>query len=132
MAKQKTATVSFGNQANQGTVIEKRTYIKQGLGHWFEIHQLASKKQSLPIKNLKIDLYSMALYALFHCVPKELVGDDLQLSDLLGQTTPSLTLEEMEAANSGQELIRIAERYFLQHLWQQVNQQRLEISSRPP
>jgi AraC-like DNA-binding protein len=131
-AKSKTETDSVGNQANQGTVIEKRTYIKQGLGSWFDIYQLACKAQSRPIKNLKVDLYPMALYELFQCAPKELVGEDLQLADLLGQTTTSLMLEEMEATDSGEELIRIVERYFLLHLWQQINLQRLEIYSSYP
>ncbi|MET0068425.1 MAG: helix-turn-helix transcriptional regulator [Candidatus Thiodiazotropha sp.] len=117
-------------RTSQGTVIEKRTYIKQGLGSWFDIYQLACEEQSRPIKNLKVDLYPMALYELFQCAPKELAGEDLQLADLLGHTTTSLMLEEMEATDSGEELIRIVERYFLQHTWQQVKQQRLEIDSR--
>ncbi|PVV08016.1 MAG: hypothetical protein B6D77_12630 [gamma proteobacterium symbiont of Ctena orbiculata] len=121
-----------GDQSNPGAVIEKRTYIKQGLGSWFDIYQLACQAQSRPIKNLKIDLYPMALYELFGCAPKELTGEDLQLGDLLGQTTTSLMLEEMEAASSGQGLVRIAERYFLQHLWQQIDRQRLEIESCDP
>jgi AraC-like DNA-binding protein len=121
-----------GDQVNKGAVIKKRTYIKQGLGNWFDIYQLAGTEQSRPIKNIKIDLYPMALYELFQCAPKELVGEDLHLADLLGQTRSSLMLEEMEAANSGQELIRIIERYFLQHLWRQIDQQRLEIESRHP
>jgi AraC-like DNA-binding protein len=129
-AKSKRVAVSSADQANQGTVIEKRTYIKLGLGHWFDIYQLACKEQSRPIKNLKVDLYPMALYELFQCAPKELANEDLQLADLLGHTTTSLMLEEMEATNSGEELIRIVERYFLQHLWQQISQQRLEIYSR--
>lgn len=126
-AKSKGEADSSGDQATQGAVIEKRTYIKQGLGSWFDIYQLACKAQSRPIKNLKVDLYPMALYELFGYAPKELAGEDLQLADLLGHTTTSLMLEEMEAANSGQALVRIAERYFLQHLWQQINRQRLEI-----
>jgi hypothetical protein len=81
--KSKTEAVSSRDQINQGTVIEKRTYIKQGLGSWFDIYQLACKEQSRRIKNLKVDLYPMALYELFQCAPKELVGEDLQLADLL-------------------------------------------------
>jgi AraC-like DNA-binding protein len=72
----------------------------------------------------------MALYELFQRAPKELAGEDLQLADLLGHTRSSLMLEEMEASNSGQELIRIVERYFLQQLEQQISRQRLEIHSR--
>ncbi|MES9859474.1 MAG: hypothetical protein ABW138_01365, partial [Candidatus Thiodiazotropha sp. 4PDIVS1] len=60
---------SKADQISQGTVIEKRTYIKQGLGGWFDIYQLATKEQSRPIKNLKVDLYPMALYELFQCSP---------------------------------------------------------------
>ncbi|MES9969220.1 MAG: helix-turn-helix transcriptional regulator [Candidatus Thiodiazotropha sp.] len=122
----------FGQTAKSNIEIEKRTYIKQGLGSWFDIYQLACEVQSRPIKNLKIDLYPMALYELFGCAPKELAGEDLQLGDLLGQTTTSLMLEEMEAASSGQALIGIAERYLLQHLWQQIHRQRLEIESHDP
>ncbi|MES9851060.1 MAG: helix-turn-helix transcriptional regulator [Candidatus Thiodiazotropha sp. L084R] len=129
---QGTAHKSKADQISQGTVIEKRTYIKQGLGGWFDIYQLATKEQSRPIKNLKVDLYPMALYELFQCSPKELVGEDLQLSDLLGHNRTKLMLEEMEAANSGQELIRIVERYFLQQLQQQINQQRLETYNPNP
>lgn len=119
-----------GGRANHGAVIEKRTYIKQGLGSWFDIYQLACNAQSRPIKNLKVDFYPMALYELFGYAPKELADEDLQLADLLGHTITSLMLEEMEVANSGPALVRIAERYFLQHLWQQINQQRLVIDSR--
>ncbi|MES9991245.1 MAG: helix-turn-helix transcriptional regulator [Candidatus Thiodiazotropha sp.] len=113
----------------QGIAIEKRTYIKQGLGSWFDIYQLPSHAQSRPIKNLKVDLYPMALYELFRCAPKELTGEDLQLADLLGPAITSLMLEEMEASSSGQELIEIVERYLLQHLLQQVSLRRLEIHS---
>ncbi|MES9938939.1 MAG: helix-turn-helix transcriptional regulator [Candidatus Thiodiazotropha sp. 6PLUC2] len=126
-AKPEREAVSSGNEAKQGAVIEKRTYIKQGLGSWFDIYQLATKEQNRPIKNLKVDLYPMALYELFQCAPKELVDEDLQLSDLLGHTRTSLMLEEMEAANSGEELVRIVEHYFLQQLWQQIKQHRLEL-----
>ncbi|MEW8506104.1 MAG: helix-turn-helix domain-containing protein [Candidatus Thiodiazotropha sp.] len=111
----------------QGVVIKKRTYIKHGLGGWFDIYQLASDRQYRPIKNLKIDLYPMALYELFQCAPRELVGEDLQLADLLGHTQTSLMLEEMEAASSGQALIGIVERYLVQHLLLQVGLRRLEI-----
>jgi AraC-like DNA-binding protein len=128
--KSKSGLFPTGEQADQGTVIEKRTYIKQGLGGWFDIYQLACKASSRPIKNLKVDLYPMALYELFQRAPKELAGEDLQLADLLGHTRSSLMLEEMEASNSGQELIRIVERYFLQQLEQQISRQRLEIHSR--
>ncbi|MEW8171563.1 MAG: helix-turn-helix transcriptional regulator [Candidatus Thiodiazotropha endolucinida] len=129
-AKSKREAASPGDQASQGTVIGKRTYIKLGLGRWFDIYQLACKEQSRPIKNLKVDLYPMTLYELFQCAPKELADEDLQLADLLGHTTTSLMLEEMEATHSGEELIRIVERYFLQHLEQQIDQQRLEIYPR--
>jgi len=120
-------TAVSGNQATDNFPIEKRTYIKQGLGRWFDIYQLASEKQSRPIKNLKVDLYPIAFYELFQCAPAELVSEDLQLADLLGHTSTGLMLEEMEAANGGKELIRIVERYFLQHLRQQISSQRLEV-----
>lgn len=121
---------SIEAQTNPGIVIEKRVYIKQGLGGWFDIYQLASQTASRPIKNFKVDLYPMALYELFQHAPGELANEDLQLADLLGHAIASLMLEEMEAANSGQALIGIVERYFLQQLWQQVNRRRLELT--PP
>jgi AraC-like DNA-binding protein len=130
MAQSKTEAVSSGDQKAQSTVIEKRTYIKLGLGGWFDIYQLACKAPSRPIKNLKVDLYPLALYELFQCAPKELVGEDSQLADLLGQATTNLMLEEMEETQSGQGLIQIIERYFLQHLERQINQKRLEIYNR--
>jgi AraC-like DNA-binding protein len=110
---------------NQGIEIEKRTYIKLGLGQWFDIYQLASNKQNRPIKNLKVDLYPITFYELFQCAPKELAGEDLHIADLLGITNTSLMLEEMEAAETGNALIRIVERYFMQHIWQQIDQQHL-------
>ena len=127
--EQKSQSTSLDDPAGQGVRIVKRTYVKQGLGGWFDIYQLASDKQSRPIKNIKIDLYPMALFELFECAPKELTGEDLQLSDLLGSTSTSLMLEEMEAAGSGRELIAIAERYLLRHLNRQLSRHRLEISS---
>jgi AraC-like DNA-binding protein len=127
-AVHKPEEISSSSQASQGVRIDKRTYIKQGLGSWFDIYQLASNEKSRPIKNIKIDLYPMALFELFQCSPKELLGEDLQLGDLLGYTSTSLMLEEMEAASSGRELVEIAERYFLQQLSKQFNQHRLEIS----
>ena len=126
----KSQRVSSNDLTRQGVRIEKRTYVKQGLGSWFDIYQLASEKKSRPIKNIKIDLYPMALFELFRCSPKELADEDLQLGDLLGYASTSLLLEEMEAANSGRELIQIAERYFLQHLNRQIRQDRLEVFSR--
>ena len=130
--KTETETGSSRGLANQGVMIRKRTYIKQGLGSWFDIYQLASKEQSRPIKNLKVDLYPMAFYELFQCAPKELVGEDLQLADLLGRARASLMLEEMEATNSGEGLIRIVERHLLQHLTQQISLKRLEVHSGEP
>jgi AraC-like DNA-binding protein len=127
IAKPSMQATASEDEMNQGTEIEKRTYIKLGLGRWFDIYQLASEEESRPIKNLKVDLYPMALYELFHCAPKELSEEDLHLEDLLGRTNTSLMLEEMEATDSGESMIEIVERYFLQHLWQQVSQQRLEI-----
>lgn len=129
-AEQKTKEVSSYDPASRSARIEKRTYIKQGLGSWFDIYQLASDKQIRPIKNIKIDLYPMALFELFQCSPKEIAGEDLHLEDLLGHTNASLMLEEMEAASSGLELIEIAERYFLQHLSKQFSQHRLEVYCR--
>ncbi|MCG7904324.1 hypothetical protein A3195_08910 [Candidatus Thiodiazotropha endoloripes] len=123
---------SATTKSEAGYEIAKRTYIKLGLGQWFDIYQLASKKQSRPIKNLKVDLYPITFYELFQYAPREFDQEDLQLADLLGQTTSSLMLEEMEAADTGQALIAIVERYFLQHLWQQINNQRLEINSISP
>ena len=123
---------SSRSQSTQGIEIAKRTYIKQGLGQWFDIYQLASDKHSRPIKNLKVDLYPITFYELFQYAPRELSGEDLQLADLLGQTTSSLMLEEMAAANTGQALIEIVERYFLQQLWQQITKQRLKICSASP
>jgi AraC-like DNA-binding protein len=128
---QGTRPSSSADQSNLGVEIAKRIYIKQGLGEWFDIYQLSSTKPSRPIKNLKVDLYPLTFYELFQCAPKELAGEDLQLADLLGQTTSSLMLEEMEAADTGQALIGIVERYFLQHLWQQINHYRLEIYNTP-
>ncbi len=115
------------SQENQNVVIEKRTYIKQGLGDWFDIYQIASEKPSRPIKNLKVDLFPMAIYELFNYSAKELDGEDLQLADLLGQATTSLMLEEMEAANSGKRLIQIVESYFLAHLRNQIKHRQLEV-----
>ncbi|MBT3056070.1 MAG: helix-turn-helix transcriptional regulator [Candidatus Thiodiazotropha endolucinida] len=123
---------STANKQEPGVEIAKRTYIKLGLGQWFDIYQLASNRESRPIKNLKVDLYPITFYELFQYAPKELDGEDLQLADLLGQTTSTLMLEEMEGANTGQALITIVERYFLQHLWQQISNQRLEIRNLSP
>ncbi|MCG7984359.1 MAG: helix-turn-helix transcriptional regulator [Candidatus Thiodiazotropha lotti] len=123
---------SATNKPASGYEIAKRTYIKLGLGQWFDIYQLASDKQSRPIKNLKVDLYPITFYELFQTAPRELDEEDLQLADLLGQSTSSLMLEEMEAADTGQALIEIVERYLLQHLWQQISNQRLEIHNISP
>jgi AraC-like DNA-binding protein len=115
-----------GDRTSQSVEITKRTYIKQGLGKWFDIYQLPSERAIRPIKNLKVDLYPMAFFELFRYSPNELTGEDLQLADLLGQSTTSLLLEEMEASNSGHAMIEIVERYFLHHLLQQIEQQRLQ------
>ncbi|MCG8037899.1 MAG: helix-turn-helix domain-containing protein [Candidatus Thiodiazotropha taylori] len=120
---------SSKSKTESGYEIVKRTYIKLGLGQWFDIHQLASDKQIRPIKNLKVDLYPITFYELFQTAPRELDEEDLQLADLLGQTTSSLMLEEMEAADTGQALIKIVERYFLQHLQQQISNKYLEVHS---
>jgi len=105
---------SSGRSGN-GTVIEKRTYIKQGLGGWFDIFQLPGKQASRPIRNLKIDLYPNTLYRLFNLSPSELRGEDLQLADLVGTATGSLMLEEMEAAPTGRTMAAVAERYLLEY-----------------
>ncbi|MBW9262474.1 MAG: helix-turn-helix transcriptional regulator [Candidatus Thiodiazotropha sp. (ex. Lucinisca nassula)] len=120
---------SNANKTETGYEIVKRTYIKLGLGQWFDIHQLASDKQIRPIKNLKVDLYPITFYELFQTAPRELDEEDLQLADLLGQTTSSLMLEEMEGADTGEALIKIVERYFLQHLDQHISNKHLEIHS---
>jgi AraC-like DNA-binding protein len=114
---------------NQSVEITKRTYIKQGLGKWFDIYQLPSTRPNRPIKNLKVDLYPITFFELFDCAPKELAGEDLQLADLLGKTTTSLLLEEMEAANTGHAMIEIVERYFLQHLLQRVDAKQLQTNT---
>jgi hypothetical protein len=75
--KPKSGEVSISDKADQITVLEKHPYIKQVLGRWFDIYQPANKEQSRPIKNLKVDLYPMALYELLQYAPKELVGEDL-------------------------------------------------------
>ena len=108
---------AFGGTGNQtNTIIHKRTYLKQGLGSWFDIYQLPSKLAKRPIKNLKVDLYPDAIYRLFNISPQELAREDLQLSDLFGVTNSSLMLEEMEAAETGKELVNILERNFLNHI----------------
>jgi AraC-like DNA-binding protein len=112
---------------DQGLVIEKRTYIKHGLGSWFDIYQLGSEAASRPIKNLKVDLQPMAIYELFQCSPRELAHEDVQLGDFMGKGVTALMLEEMEAATGGKALIEVFERYLLQHLRRQVDQRRLEI-----
>ncbi len=110
-----------------GVVIEKRTYIKHGLGSWFDIYQLGSDAPSRPIKNLKVDLHPAAIHELFRCSPRELAEEDLQLADLMGASVAALMLEEMEAATSGKKLIEIFDRYLLEHLWRLIRGQRLEI-----
>lgn len=108
--------IDFGSGLPGGNsgIISKRTYIKRGLGGWFDIWQVASSLSSRPVKNLKIDLYPQTLYQLFQLSPTELDREDLQLVDLLGEYTASLMLEEMEAAVSGPQLVEIAERYLVQ------------------
>ena len=108
--------IDFGSGLPGGNsgIIGKRTYIKRGLGGWFDIWQIASARSERPVKNLKIDLYPQTLYQLFQLSPAELDREDLQLSDLLGAKTASLMLEEMEAAVSGHQLVEIAERYLLE------------------
>lgn len=109
----------FGKRINRtNNTIAKRTYVKHGIGSWFDIYQLPSKLKNRPVKNLKVDLHPSTLYQLFRLSPQELVAEDLQLADLMGATTSSLMLEEMEAAVTGKELVRIVERYFLDHLRQ--------------
>jgi AraC-like DNA-binding protein len=111
---------AFGKRSDcKNTAVHKRTYIKQGLGAWFDIYQLPSQRKQRPIKNLKVDLYPNTLYRLFQLSPQELMAEDLQLADLIGATTSSLMLEEMEIAVTGKELVRIVERYFLDHLLHQ-------------
>jgi AraC-like DNA-binding protein len=123
---------AFGAQCeNTNTTIQKRTYIKQGLGSWFDIYQLPSPRKHRPIKNLKIDLYPSAIYALFQLSPLELGTEDLELADLMGTTTCSLMLEEMEAAVSGGQLVRIAERYFVDHLLKTGLTQRISLLDGP-
>ncbi len=108
---------AFGHPTrNSSTVVSKRTYIKQGLGSWFDIHQLPSHRKIRPIKNLKVDLYPNTLYHLFNLSPQEIAREDLQLPDLIGLTASNLMLEEMDAASTGKALIEIVERYFLNHL----------------
>jgi len=108
---------AFGGVGNQtNNIIYKRTYLKQGLGSWFDIYQLPSKLAQRPIKNLKVDLYPDAIYRLFNISPQELAGDDLQLSDLFGVSISSLMLEEMETAETGKDLVNILERYFVDHI----------------
>ncbi|WP_162299796.1 helix-turn-helix domain-containing protein [Marinospirillum perlucidum] len=102
--------------SSQSRAIRKRTYVKQGLGSWFDIYQLPSKRTCRPIKNLKIDLFPNTLYQLFQISPQEVWKEDLQLADLLGATSASLMLERMEAAVSGLQLVAIAEEYLLKQL----------------
>ncbi|MEJ2622257.1 MAG: helix-turn-helix transcriptional regulator [Candidatus Thiodiazotropha sp.] len=123
---------AFGNCANHtNNAIDKRTYIKQGLGSWFDIYQLPSQRNSRPIKNLKVDLYPNTLYQLFQLSPQELAAEDLQLADLIGATTSSLMLEEMEAAITGKELVEIVDRYFLNYL-QHVDTRRIQCLQAVP
>jgi AraC-like DNA-binding protein len=108
---------AFDTQADgANTAIQKRTYIKQGLGSWFDIYQLPTQRKFRPIKNFKVDLYPNSLYQLFQLSPQEIASEDLQLADLIGAASSSLMLEEMEAADTGKELVEIAESYFLNHL----------------
>lgn len=96
--------------------INKRAYIKLGLGSWFDIFQLASNRNVRPIKNLKIDLSPESIYTIFGISPKELIHQDIQLNELMGVETGTLLLEEMEAAVTGEEMIAVAERYLLEKL----------------
>jgi AraC-like DNA-binding protein len=108
---------AFGESSDPTkTTVKKRTYVKQGLGSWFDIYQLPTTLESRPIKNLKVDLFPNTLYHLFNLSPHEIANEDLQLPDLIGVTTSTLMLEEMEAATTGKALIDIVERYFLNHL----------------
>lgn len=123
---------SFGKCTDHtNTTIYKRTYIKQGLGSWFDIYQLPSQHKSRPIKNLKVDLYPNTLYQLFQLSPQELVAEDLQLVDLIGATTSSLMLEEMETAVTGKEMVAIVERYFLNHLLHVDTKRSLSLQAEP-
>ena len=105
--------VTLSGRADSTGSIDKRTYIKTGLGEWFDIRQIASPQPERPVKNLKIDLYPHTLYYLFQRSPTELHLEDLHLADLLGVHTASLMQEEMEAAVSGPQLVAIAEHYLL-------------------
>lgn len=113
--RDRTGTFAFGGRKPGGnTVIEKRTYLKHGLGGWFDIYQLPGNQTRRPIKNLKIDLYPHALFRFFHLSPEELQAEDLQLADLIGTTRSSLMLEEMEAAPTGAEMVTVAERHLVE------------------
>ncbi|SEL38555.1 AraC family transcriptional regulator [Ectothiorhodospira marina] len=109
--------------------IGKRSYVKLGLGGWFDIYQVPSTRQARPIKNLKIELYPNALHELFNLSPNELLWEDLQLPDLVGARISSLILEEMESAQTGQEMVEVAERYLLDHI---ITQNRLKSKSNTP
>lgn len=123
-ARKPNGPVTLSGRANNTGTIDRRTYIKTGLGEWFDIWQIASPQRERPVKNLKIDLFPQTLFHLFHLSPIELHLEDLQLSDLLGSHIASLMLEEMEAAVSGPLLVEIAERYLLERY--------RSVQSKPP
>ena len=123
---------AFGHAGDASkTSVKKRTYLKQGLGSWFDIYQLPTTLESRPIKNLKVDLLPNTLYYLFSISPQEVANEDLQLADLVGVSTSQRMLEEMEAASTGKALIDIVERYFLKHLFTVQSTQPLSLNGLP-
>ena len=109
--------VTISGRTDDTGSIDKRTYIKTGLGEWFDIWQTESPQAERPVKNLKIDLHPHTLYHLFQLSPIELHLEDLHLADLLGANTASLMQEEMEAVVSGPQLVEVAERYLLEQYY---------------
>lgn len=92
--------------------IDKRTYVKCGIGTWIDIYQKASTKDR-PIKNFKVDLLPHTLFELFHISPLEIMNEDLEVGDIwINKNDYKYMIEEMEDVTNSSEMISIFEKYF--------------------
>lgn len=102
---------------NDTTTITKRTYINSGIGTWFDIYEIESDKNNIPVKNFKVDLLPHTLFALFDLSPKELLNEDLKVEDIWNDKNECrVMLEKMETTTTGEKMIKIFEEYFFKLL----------------
>jgi AraC-like DNA-binding protein len=98
-------------------IIEKRTYINTQIDRWFDVYQIESKNKKRAIKNFKVDLYPHTLYEVFRISSQELINHDVKIEDIWGSKALSANLyEELESSVSGEEMVRVFEKYFLEKL----------------